>query len=876
MKWMGLNEIREKFLAFFESKGHLRASSAPLVPQNDNSLLLINSGMAPLKPYFTGQVTPPKSRMTTCQKCIRTPDIDRVGKTARHGTFFEMLGNFSFGDYFKREAIRYAWEFLTQVMEIPPQRLYVSVYEHDDEAEQIWQEEIGLTPDRITRLGKEDNFWEIGTGPCGPCSEIYFDRGEKYGCGKPECGVGCDCDRYVEIWNLVFSQFNSDGQGNYSDLAQKNIDTGMGLERLAVAMQDVDNLFEVDTIRAIIDKVCEICGKPYVAGSEQSVSMRVITDHIRSAMFMISDGVLPANEGRGYVLRRLIRRAARHGKLLGIEGLFLTKVCQAAIAQSEGAYPELAEKREYILKVLNLEEERFQKTIDQGLSILAEMIGKAKEKTLSAADAFKLHDTFGFPLDLTREILEERGMQVDEAGFLALMRDQKERARAARAGADTSWNKDYAQIRDLPATQFVGYDTLSAQAEILALFAEGELAEMAGEGQEAVFVLDTTPFYAESGGQVGDRGCIDKDGAKARVIDCQKSADGKYIHIAQIIEGTFLRGDRVNAAVCRETRAATMRGHSSLHLLQSALRKVLGDHVVQAGSYVDAHRARFDFSHFAAMSKEEIKQVELEVNRAILAGMDVVVQQMPIEQAKKLGAMALFGEKYGDMVRVVRMGDYSSEFCGGTHVVNTAHIGLFKILSESSVAAGVRRIEAVTGLNVLAVLEQRDALLADAAARLKAQPDEISVKIGQLQEEVREAHRQIERMSAASAGAKADSLLAGAKQVDGIDLIVSCEKGANMDTLRKMTDTLKEKNPNVVALLAAPGEGKVTFQAACGKSAVQKGAHAGKLVSQIAALCGGRGGGRPDSASAGGKQVDKVDQALASARQIVADMLQKG
>ena len=875
MQWTGLNEIREKFLSFFEEKGHLRLGSFSLIPNNDNSLLLINSGMAPMKKYFTGEITPPRNRVTTCQKCIRTPDIDRVGITARHGTFFEMLGNFSFGDYFKEEAIPWAWEFLTETMEIPKDLLWPSVYEEDDEAYAIWRDKIGVPEERIVRLGKEDNFWEHGTGPCGPCSEIYFDRGEKYGCGKPDCKPGCDCDRYMEIWNNVFSQFNNMGDGTYTELAQKNIDTGMGLERLACVMQGVDNMFEVDSIRKILDEVCKIAGKTYGKDAANDISIRVVTDHIRSAMFMISDGVIPSNEGRGYVLRRILRRACRHGKLLGINHSFLPGLCLVAIGESEGAYPELAEKKDYILKVISMEEERFDATIDQGLSILNSLIDDAKKSgktVLSGEDVFKLYDTFGFPIDLTREIAEEAGLSLDEETFKTLMNAQKVRAREARANISGWSNASKTLLAGLAKTNFTGYESTKGEGKVLAILTDDESVDELSEGECSV-ILDATSFYGEGGGQVGDTGLLKNEKVTLTVLDTKKT-DGVYIHVCKIEDGVLKVGDKLETLVDERRRAAIMRNHSACHLLQSALRRVLGNHVEQAGSYVSDSVCRFDFTHFSALSKDELDKVEALVNEDIFAAAAGSMTPMPIEEAKKLGALALFGEKYGKVVRVVRMGEHSVEFCGGTHVDNTAKIGMFKILSESSVAAGVRRIEAVTGDGVLRLLAEKNALLNETAKELKAQKvADLPRRAAQVVSDLSAARKEVEALNAKLATSGIDALVASAVSVKGLRLVVSNLKGAGMDAARSLADELKARYDDLVALLAVEGEDKVTFLAVAGKDAVAKGAHAGKLVGAVAAVTGGKGGGRPDNAMAGGKEVAKVADALASAESLLASML---
>ena len=871
MHYMSLNEIREKFLEFFESKGHLRMKSFPLVPINDKSLLLINSGMAPLKKYFTGEEEPPRRRVTTCQKCIRTPDLERVGKTARHGTFFEMLGNFSFGDYFKEEAIPWAWEFLTQVMEIPEDKLWPSVYESDDEAYAIWRDKIGVPEERIIRLGKEDNFWEHGTGPCGPCSEIYFDRGEKYGCGSPDCKPGCDCDRYMEIWNNVFSQFNNDGKGNYTELKQKNIDTGMGLERLACVMQGVDNMFEVDTVRNTLNAVCERAGKEYGKNADDDVSIRIITDHIRSASFMIADGVVPSNEGRGYVLRRILRRAARHGKLLGISDAFLSELCNSVIETSGKAYTELEEKKDYIKKIVLLEEERFEATIDAGLQILSGYVDAAKkngEKTLSGDGVFKLYDTFGFPIDITREIAEENGLEVDEDGFEKLMLEQKNRARAAR-GNISGWSENSkSALADIAKTEFTGYSEYETDAKILALITDEGPVDSVSEGDVTV-VLDKTPFYGEGGGQVGDSGKITKDGAVLDVSDTKKT-DGVYLHICRLSDGEFSVGDSVKATLDGDRREAIKRNHSAAHLLQAALRRVLGNHVEQAGSYVDENRVRFDFRHFAPMTAEELANTEKAVNEAILSGIEVENYETSIEEAKKTGAMALFGEKYGNRVRVVKMGDFSVELCGGTHVSNTAKVGLFKIISESSVAAGVRRIEGTTGLGVLSFLEEKENLIKACAAELKANPAEIDKKAAALQAEVRAAKQEVEKINAKLAASQTGDIMSSAKKVGKFDFIAYKTEGVDLGAVRTVTDKIKAENDDAVAVISVSFDGKNNLVACCGKNAVKNGANAGLLLKEISPIAGGGGGGRPDSATSGIKMPEKIGEVFKKAEEILA------
>ena len=875
MKWTSLNELREKYLSFFESKGHLRLPSFPLVPINDKSLLLINSGMAPMKKYFTGEEIPPRNRVTTCQKCIRTPDLDRVGHTARHGTYFEMLGNFSFGDYFKEEAIPWSWEFLTEWLEIPADLLWPSIYENDEEAYAIWRDKVGVPEEHIVRLGKADNFWEHGSGPCGPCSEIYFDRGIKYGCGSDDCKPGCDCDRFMEIWNNVFSQFNNDGQGNYTELAQKNIDTGMGLERLACVMQGVDNLFEVDTVRKILNTVCAISGKEYGVDAKDDISIRVVTDHIRSATFMICDGVIPSNEGRGYVLRRILRRACRFGKLLGINRAFLCQLCEVVIGENISAYPELGEKKDYILKVISIEEERFDATIDAGLGILNTIIesAKAEGKTIVAGeDVFKLYDTFGFPLDLTREIILENGLEIDEDAFNALMKAQKERARAAR-GNIGGWDESSKNLLEsLAKTEFVGYGNTEADAKIIAIVADDTLVDEVSEG-ECTVILDKTPFYGEGGGQVGDEGAIVGADKSLTVIDTKKT-DGIYLHICTVNNGIVRVGDEVKATVNAARRAAIMRNHSSLHLLQAALRQVLGNHVEQAGSYVDEVNGRFDFTHFSALTSEEIARVEAIVNENILRGVVVDTVETDIESAKKMGAMALFGEKYGKVVRVVKMGDCSTEFCGGTHVDNTAKVGLFKIVSESSVAAGVRRIESRTGLGVLDIIAGQQKLIGDTAAVLKAQnTSDIAKRAASVEDELRTAKKEIEALNAKLAAGKLDSIVNSAVSVGGFKLICAKLDDMEINAARALADDIKARFDDTVAVLAVNGGGKLNFIAVAGKAAVAGGAHAGKLVGAVAAVTGGKGGGRPDNAMAGGRDADKIDEALAVAKETLEGML---
>ena len=867
MKWTSLNDLREKYLSFFESKGHKRLPSFPLVPINDKSLLLINSGMAPMKKYFTGEEIPPSKRVTTCQKCIRTPDLERVGITARHGTFFEMLGNFSFGDYFKDEAIPWAWEFLTVTLEIPKDLLWPSIYEQDEEAYEIWVNKIGVDPSHVVRLGKADNFWEHGSGPCGPCSEIYFDRGEKYGCGSPDCKPGCDCDRFMEIWNNVFSQFNNDGNGNYTELAQKNIDTGMGLERLACVMQGVDNMFEVDTIRKVIDKVCEISGKTYGADAKNDISIRVITDHSRSAMFMIADGVIPSNEGRGYVLRRIIRRACRHGKLLGINRPFLTETVTTSIEESCGAYPELAAKKDYILKVISMEEERFDATVDAGLSILSNLIRGALAEhadVISGEEVFKLYDTFGFPLDLTKEIVAESNLNIDEDTFNSLMLQQKQRAREARANIGGWDESSKSLLSDLPKTEFTGYTDYRSKAKVIAILSDNGSVDSVNEG-ECSIILDRTPFYGEGGGQIGDTGTIYSDGFIANVYDTKKT-DGIYIHIATVVDGTLKVGDEVCADIEDARRDAICRNHSAAHLLQAALRSVLGTHVEQAGSFVNDKICRFDFTHFAALTSDEIRKIEALVNANILVANEIVTKETDIETARAEGAMALFGEKYGSVVRMVKMGSFSTELCGGTHCNNTGKIGLFKIVSESSVAAGVRRIEAVTGLGVLRLIAEKDELLAEAASELKVQNvSDIVKKAAALQNELHNAKKEIDILNSKLASTKLNGILSSAKQIGAVKLISARLDDMQIDAARALADDIKAKYADTVAVLAVLSDGKLNFIAVAGKDAIAAGAHAGKLVGAVASVCGGKGGGRPDNAMAGGKDLDKVDEALLAA-----------
>ncbi len=877
MKWTGLNDLRESYLKFFESKGHLVMPSAPLVPQGDNSVLLINAGMTPLKKYFQGLEEPPRHRVSTCQKCIRTPDIENVGKTARHGTYFEMLGNFSFGDYFKTEAIEWAWEYLTKVLEIPEDRLWVTIYEEDDEAGEIWAQKIGVPRDRIIKLGKKDNFWEHGSGPCGPCSEIHFDRGEKYGPFESFEQAG-DCDRIIEIWNLVFTQFDNDGKGNYTQLATKNIDTGMGLERLACVMQDVDNLFEVDTIKNIIEQISRIAGVKYKEDERSDVSIRVITDHIRSATFMTSDGIRPSNEGRGYVLRRLIRRAARHGRLLGVNRPFLYEICDAVINENKTAYPELEEKREYIKKVIRTEEESFAKTVEKGMQILDEFINQLSEENninpvLSGENLFKLHDTYGFPIDLTREILEERSIGIDEDKFKQLMEEQRQKARSNQAFKG-GWDEAAADAISSLTTEFVGYTTLKSDSTIIAILKDGASAETCGEGDDAAIVLDITPFYAESGGQVGDTGTIIAGDNVLSVIDTKKTAAGQYVCYCHVDSGSFYVDDKVIAEVNREKREATMRNHTCAHLLQAALRQVLGDHVHQAGSYVDPYRCRFDFSHFSAMTKQEIAETERLVNEAILKGMPVVTEELPIAEARKKGAMALFGEKYGDIVRVVQAGDFSTEFCGGTHLDNTAKAGLFKIIAESSVSSGVRRIEAVTGYGVLDALEQSNAMVGSAAQIFKlSNPSALIQKCENLMNEMHDMQNEIDRLNRMVSAGQLKNILDDPREVNGIKLYSAMLTGVTGDSLRKAGDEVKNIGGSYIALLAGTDGDKGNFLCVCSPDAVAKGANAGKIVKEISAIAGGKGGGRPDNAMAGIADLTKIDEALMALESVVKALI---
>ena len=880
MQKLGLNEIREKYLSFFESKGHLRLPSFPLIPKDDNSLLLINAGMAPLKPYFKGEQEPPRKRVTTCQKCIRTPDIERVGKTARHGTYFEMLGNFSFGDYFKHEATAWAWEFITKVLEIPEDKLWVTIYEDDDEAKDIWVNEVGVKEERIVRLGKEDNFWEIGTGPCGPCSEIHYDRGEEYGCGKPGCAIGCDCDRYMEFWNLVFTQFDKDENGNYNRLAHPNIDTGMGLERIACIMQGVDNLFEVDTVRNIMKKISEIADVEYGDDSESDVSLRVITDHIRSTTFMIADGVQVSNEGRGYVLRRLLRHAARHGKLLGVNDPFLYKIVDTVIEENRTAYPELEGKADYIKKIIETEEKRFSETINDGLAILETYVAELKEEgktELSGDKAFKLYDTYGFPVDITIEILSEQGITVNRDQFDECMEKQRQTARASRGNADElGWKEDdfKKKFNDIMTTEFVGYETRETKAKIKAIVSGlDEFNHADSESGEITIMLDKTPFYGEGGGQVGDKGILKTETALAEVLDTKIMGNDKFIHICKVKEGTISRDEEVNAIVCGTLRSATESNHSATHLLQKSLKLVLGDHVEQAGSFVSDERLRFDFSHYEAMTPQQLKEVEVMVNKAISEAIDVDCKVMPIEEANKLGAMSLFGEKYGSEVRVVKMGDFSLEFCAGTHVKNTASIGLFKILSETSAAAGIRRIEAITGAGILKYLEEKENLISDVSSALKCAPMETVSKIESIQAENKALGKEIEALKEKMAGGGIDDMKNSAVDVNGVKVICGKIPGADVNTLRKIGDNMKDAFDAEVTVIASEADGKVTLICSANKNAVAKGVHCGMIIKAIAAHVGGSGGGRPDSAQAGGKDAAGMENALLAAVETVKEQV---
>ena len=878
MQKYGVNELRKMFLEFFESKGHLAMKSFSLVPHNDNSLLLINSGMAPLKPYFTGQEIPPRRRVCTCQKCIRTGDIENIGKTARHGTFFEMLGNFSFGDYFKTEAIHWSWEFLTQVVGLEADRLYPSVYLDDDEAFRIWNEEIGIPKERIFRFGKEDNFWEHGAGPCGPCSEIYYDRGEKYGCGKPTCTVGCDCDRYIEVWNNVFTQFENDGHGNYTELAQKNIDTGMGLERLAVVVQDVDSLFTIDTNKALLDRVCELSGKEYQKDHETDVSLRIVTDHIKSCTFMISDGIMPSNEGRGYVLRRLLRRAARHGRKLGIQGEFLANLSDTVIALSKDGYPELEEKKAMIFKVLSQEEDKFNKTIDQGLAILSDMeeaMRRENGTALSGADAFKLYDTYGFPLDLTREILEEKGLSVDEDGFAACMKEQKEKARKARKttnymGADVTV---YQSIDPSITTEFVGYDRLEHSSPITVLTTDEEIVEALTDGERGTILVKETPFYATMGGQQADTGVIESDHGLFAVEDTIRLQGGKVGHVGHMVRGMFSTGETVTLKVDPENRALTARNHSATHLLHKALRTVLGEHVEQAGSLVTKDRLRFDFTHFSAMTPEELKKVEDLVNQEIRASLPVKTDVMSLEDARKTGAMALFGEKYGETVRVVRMGDFSTELCGGTHVANTSEISYFKILSEAGIAAGVRRIEALTSAGLIHHYEQAEKELHEAALAAKTTPDSLTARIEALLEEIKALHSENEKLKSRMAKEAMGDVMDQVQDVKGVKVLAVRADGVDMNGLRELGDQLKEKLGEGVIVIASAADGKVNLMATATEGVLKQGVHAGNLIKGIAGFVGGGGGGRPNMAQAGGKNPEGIEAALAKVPELVSQQV---
>ena len=878
MEWTGLNELREKFLSFYESKGHLRLPSFSLIPQGDKSLLLINAGMSPMKKYFTGEITPPRTRVTTCQKCIRTPDIENVGKTARHGTYFEMLGNFSFGDYFKHDAITWAWEFCTKVIEMDPERLYISVYLDDDEAYDIWTKEIGVQESHMVRFGKEDNFWEHGAGPCGPCSEIYYDRGPEHGCGKSDCKVGCECDRYVEFWNLVFTQFENDGHNHYTPLAHPNIDTGMGLERLACIAQNVDNLFEVDTIQNIMKHIAKIAGVEYHTDEKSDVSLRVITDHIRSTTFMIGDGVMPSNSGRGYVLRRLLRRAARHGRLLGINRPFLAEVADTVINENKNAYPNLVEKRDFIVNVISTEEESFNRTIDAGLDVLSKMIEDSKSKELSAEDAFKLQDTFGFPIDLTKEILEEKGMTVDEDKFKELVLVQRKRSRDAHKGAGAEgWNDTGVVTKGIAKTEFKGYDSYEAEGKIIAFITDGIRCDVLENGADSFLVADKTSFYAESGGQVGDTGYIYGDGFTFEVENTTKTNDGVILHYGRIIDGDNAKtGDSIKTAIDSQRRDAIARNHTAAHLLQAALRKTLGSHVEQAGQLVNENTVRFDFSHFSAMTSDELKTVENEVNNIILSAESVTMTEMPIEEAKKTGAMALFGEKYGDVVRVVKAGDFSTELCGGTHVSNTGKLGLFKIITETSVAAGVRRIEAVTGTGVLNYIDSLNSKIFGTAAALKvANPSDIEKKAVSLSNELKEKDREIEALTAQLTEMRSGSLFDNAVEVGTLKVIAANAGEVTVDELRQLSDKAKAEGDNIVAVFGAVNKekGSANFAACCAPEAVKSGVKAGDVVRAVAKLAGGNGGGKPDFAMAGAKDIDKVDEAIAAVADIVKSFI---
>ena len=873
MQWTGVNELREKFLSFMESKGCLRLPSFPLIPKDDKSLLLINSGMAPMKKYFTGEITPPRTRVTTCQKCIRTPDIEEVGITDRHGTYFEMLGNFSFGDYFKNEATAWAWEFFTKVLEIPEEKLYVSVYEEDDEAYDIWTKKVGVKEEHMVRLGKADNFWEHGSGPCGPCSEIYFDRGVEHGCGKPTCKVGCDCDRYMEVWNLVFTQFDNDGNNNYTPLERPNIDTGMGLERLACVMQGVDNLFLVDTVQNIMKHISQIVGVEYGEHAKPDISLRVITDHIRSTTFMIADGVMPSNEGRGYVLRRLLRRAARHGRLLGYNEPFLYKVCETVIKENESAYPELREKKDFIAKLIKVEEENFTRTIDQGFELLNQLIDD-DTKEISGEDAFKLNDTFGFPIDLTREIAAESGIKVNVERFKELLAEQKKRSRKARknAGAE-AWVSDSTDLSDINSTAFVGYTENECDSDVLAIIKDGERVDMISEGENAIVITEKTPFYAESGGQVGDTGTIFNDNCETEVDNTTKDANGIFLHAVTVKSGALTVGDKVNLKIDVDRRKAIMRNHTAAHLLQAALRQVLGTHVEQAGQLVSDEIVRFDFTHFEAMTAQELIEVEKLVNEKILEGLTVTIEELPIEEAKKRGAMALFGEKYGDVVRVVSAGDFSVELCGGTHMDNTAKLGLFKIRQEGSVAAGVRRIEALTGLNVMNYINKAVAIIGRTAMVLKINDaKKLAESAEKVAEELKEKEKKIESLNGKLARSQVDGILAGLENIGGVD-VVSSFVGVDSSQIREVADMCADKNENCVIVLACLNGVKGTFACRVGKEAIAKGLNAGKIVKAVAQVTGGNGGGKPDMAMAGAKDITKMDEALAAVDEIIKGML---
>ena len=873
MQWTGVNELREKFLSFMESKGCLRLPSFPLIPKDDKSLLLINSGMAPMKKYFTGEITPPRTRVTTCQKCIRTPDIEEVGITDRHGTYFEMLGNFSFGDYFKNEATAWAWEFFTKVLEIPEEKLYVSVYEEDDEAYDIWTKKVGVKEEHMVRLGKADNFWEHGSGPCGPCSEIYFDRGVEHGCGKPTCKVGCDCDRYMEVWNLVFTQFDNDGNNNYTPLEHPNIDTGMGLERLACVMQGVDNLFLVDTVQNIMKHISQIVGVEYGEHAKPDISLRVITDHIRSTTFMIADGVMPSNEGRGYVLRRLLRRAARHGRLLGYNEPFLYKVCETVIKENESAYPELREKKDFIAKLIKVEEENFTRTIDQGFELLNQLIDD-DTKEISGEDAFKLNDTFGFPIDLTREIAAESGIKVNVERFKELLAEQKKRSRKARknAGAE-AWVSDSTDLSDINSTAFVGYTENECDSDVLAIIKDGERVDMISEGENAIVITEKTPFYAESGGQVGDTGTIFNDNCETEVDNTTKDANGIFLHAVTVKNGALTVGDKVNLKIDVDRRKAIMRNHTAAHLLQAALRQVLGTHVEQAGQLVSDEIVRFDFTHFEAMTAQELIEVEKLVNEKILEGLTVTTEELPIEEAKKRGAMALFGEKYGDVVRVVSAGDFSVELCGGTHMDNTAKLGLFKIRQEGSVAAGVRRIEALTGLNVMNYINKAVAIIGRTAMVLKINDaKKLAESAEKVAEELKEKEKKIESLNGKLARSQVDGILAGLENIGGVD-VVSSFVGVDSSQIREVADMCADKNENCVIVLACLNGVKGTFACRVGKEAIAKGLNAGKIVKAVAQVTGGNGGGKPDMAMAGAKDITKMDEALAAVDDIIKGML---